>query len=533
MKNEMNTAPEQDMARLASPRVNNFFAHLKLLEERRYAELDGVLNGAQQAFERGEISENALRDMFALDHLHRVDLLPNAREWVTEYPDSYAANHVLFNLLGMAAWEARGILPGRYLTSRRVDLMHEYFEEGAEFGRRALELSAFPLLTIRHGIQVETASGREWGGLALRAIAEPFLVRSVTLCTTIMWAENPKWSGDENRLHEFYETIREWAWEPAQKARLHASYLAEKADSARCQEGGYRQALFLLEAAEQADPSTGFADEKGELYTLLGEPELAEPCLVQAIHQLPLAHTYKRLGTLWLEAGRAESGQWALEQAIKIGHGDATTTLATHLQERPGRPDLPLIESLLESGKAQYSSHAHFVHGCLYYDGDIVARDIHRACEHWHEAGAWGSTRALTNLADFYLFGRVPGIAADPVLGRQYAEAACELDDVGGFDLLGRYLWRNARRKDDYAEALPMLARAADANHPVSLRFLAKSLWFGLGTAVDRPAARYWMDRLKAVDLEKYKFTRSEIRSLTGWSRSFAGSIRDWLAART
>lgn len=338
---------------------------IHLLKNRDFLSLDDYCNEQQQAFEAGRISDVLLSTHVELQNLQRVDLLPIFLEWANSYPQSYMANALAAASLIGVAWEARQNESADRTADYRFEVMAHYLDQAVPLIDRAVALCGVPVMALTSGIQLQ-ASGVIDLEQDYLAEARKLAAKSPLLCRQVMWALNPKWSGDHAALHQFYHEASAFPWSEDQAKLLASSYQLELADLER-QHGDYDKALLLLRGAVELYPRTATHEALAEMLNICGMHREAEACYLKAIECGPVARTYFGLGCLRSSSLNDMVGAaQAFEQATRYGHGEAAARWAElHLNfcmaDRSSNAALyDKIDFMLQEGMQQYSSTAWF-----------------------------------------------------------------------------------------------------------------------------------------------------------------------------
>jgi tetratricopeptide (TPR) repeat protein len=174
-----------------------------MLEARRYDELDQKLSNTQQAYSQGSLTDlQLLRSFSSLDSSHPA-LEARFNEWVTKFPNSYAARLARGTYYWRAGWDRRGDAYIGGVTPKQIAEMRLYFEKAKHDLLDSLNLEAKPVLTYVYLLAIEqhfSASDQKRDILnrSLAIAPSNFVVRR-----SYMGTLETRWGGSTKQMNDF------------------------------------------------------------------------------------------------------------------------------------------------------------------------------------------------------------------------------------------------------------------------------------------------------------------------------------------
>ena len=173
-----------------------------MLKEKRFKDLNVMLEKYQQAFEKDPTDEYKVNNAFTafcnLDSSYEVYF----KEWITHFPDDYQPYLAMAEYHYERGWKSRGYAIAEYTSEEQYEGMRSYFSKALENIDSALAIK--PNLLPAHDIMIGISNASSLGGSEDKVIARAikqfpysFLIR-----TTAFWAKAPKWGGSN------YERIK-------------------------------------------------------------------------------------------------------------------------------------------------------------------------------------------------------------------------------------------------------------------------------------------------------------------------------------
>lgn len=337
--------PPKPADRYVEPRspftLEDFLQIRTWLLARRFEDLDRRLQGLQEAYERGERSEQDLLDFFAMFVAADAAYGPLLEEWVRTKPDSYCAQAAFGTYQVRQAWLKRD----QRWISRTSEKQLREMNHHLELSRKALEaaLALRPRLIPAHvrllecdllgGTRRDLRVHLERG---LRADPSSFELRSGYL-----YALSPSWHGSRVEMRQFAAEAQKWARKNPRLAALQgfvAGYVdvydAWSRDDAQ---GALRSADEALTYGEQWD----FLQQRAQAFVTLRRYSEAAAAAGRVLEIRP--HTVEALrlrgvARWWL--GDREAGLKDLELALALDPADpATLDSRARLHTEADRPE--------------------------------------------------------------------------------------------------------------------------------------------------------------------------------------------------
>ena len=211
---------------------------MSLLSNRRYSELDGRLALTQQAYERGAINDEQLREVFRSFYFTTPSLASNFDEWILQFPHSYVAHlarGIYYKKIGQ---ELRGDRGASETSSEQFQGMEQALAKASADLNLSLSLDSKPLLSYVHQLTIAQLVGRtaEERAILDRSIAldkNNYVVRYA-----FMGALQTRWGGSPEQMQDFMEKCREAHLSATQLGSLQGLIAEDEAWNHRYIEGG-------------------------------------------------------------------------------------------------------------------------------------------------------------------------------------------------------------------------------------------------------------------------------------------------------
>jgi tetratricopeptide (TPR) repeat protein len=314
----------------APPSVPDGSATQALLMSGQYADLDARFAAIQHAYEAGAMSDVALRDAFRAFYSTNAALEAHYAEWVQKHPTSYVAHlarGIYYKKVGI---DRRGEASAAETSAAQFDAMRTAFDAAAEDLYASMKLSAKPLLSYLHAIDLnnyvsEREECRRLLDASLKVDPHNFVVRRKFIVTL-----ETRWGGSADELASFIEESR--------RAGTSADHLRELESVAAENEA------WVLKFRK--NDQSGAADA----YLRASELSPSDGCLKCAADSLMKAERFKEAAALYttmlasdpdfliglsnrgysyLRLGQVPEAIRDLERASALGDASARTTLGT------------------------------------------------------------------------------------------------------------------------------------------------------------------------------------------------------------
>jgi hypothetical protein len=178
---------------------------LRLLRTENYADLDKKMNGLQEAYEQGLISDESLLHAFRAFYDADPGLEGNYRAWVAAYPKSYAAHLAHATYDRILAAQARG---GKYrdeTPQARFDEMDKLLDKAMEENEASVSLTSKPLLTFYSVLWVAGHyEGDDYRKLQTKMLSQANMIDPKNFVVRYQYLHNSqtRWGGSLQRMLE-------------------------------------------------------------------------------------------------------------------------------------------------------------------------------------------------------------------------------------------------------------------------------------------------------------------------------------------
>ncbi len=184
---------------------------LAQLRNAKYSELEQQFTEWQKQFEQGDLAEQDLFLAFSAFEQSATDLGEKLSEWVSAYPESYAAHTAFSKWFLHRAWDLRGGATYNLVSDQGRRGMAYFLEQSEGAARYAVSLSENPLMAWAtvgyvgntHGNNlsqqdVDSQHYPDWFAEAIKANPYSFLIRRIML-----FHLRAEWGGSENHMLSF------------------------------------------------------------------------------------------------------------------------------------------------------------------------------------------------------------------------------------------------------------------------------------------------------------------------------------------
>ena len=124
-------------------------ATLALLKSKKFAELEGRVNGFLSAYTSNRISDEELFYEFGAFDRSLASLTPLIQEWIERHPDSHAAHQAMALHMSAVAWRMRGTDFASETSSHQMDAFHAGLRAAQNWAVRAAALHPKPILSYQ------------------------------------------------------------------------------------------------------------------------------------------------------------------------------------------------------------------------------------------------------------------------------------------------------------------------------------------------------------------------------------------------
>jgi tetratricopeptide (TPR) repeat protein len=245
---------------------------VQLLRDGEYAALESELVAYQDAYERGEITEDM--PTYAVSAFAYADpaLETLFAEWIIGYPESYAARLARGVYYSHLAWLSRGKNTIGRTPAARIRSMRAYFDLAQADFEHGLALNRKAITAYAGLIKIAMAGGDDEMEEAFFEAGLKIAPNSYDLHRARILSLRPRWGGSLDQVSDYVDALLERFPDDERLAKLSAfpDYLVAKNLSHR---GEYDKAVRYFDRAVDVD--TGYLIDRGFLHWRFGRYELA------------------------------------------------------------------------------------------------------------------------------------------------------------------------------------------------------------------------------------------------------------------
>ena len=202
---------------------------VSLLSDRQYGELDRRLSLAQQAYARGSIDDEQLREVFRSFYFTTPSLALNFDEWIANFPRSYVAHlarGIYYEEIGR---EARGPAAASETSREQFQAMERMFAKASADFEQSLSLDTKPLLTYLYQVNIDQLLGR--GEAARKAVDRSIAIdkNNYVVRYAYMFALQTRFLGSGEQMRAFMKECRQAQLSASQLGSLQALIAEDQA----------------------------------------------------------------------------------------------------------------------------------------------------------------------------------------------------------------------------------------------------------------------------------------------------------------
>jgi tetratricopeptide (TPR) repeat protein len=202
---------------------------VSLLSNRQYSELDRRLSLAQQAYDRGAINDEQLREVFRSFYFTDPSFAPNFDEWVAQFPRSYVAHLARGIYYKHVGAEARGPASASETSREQFDAMGRALAKASADLELSLSLDPKPVLTYLQQVTIDQFLGPTEEGRKILDQSIALDPKSYVVRFAYMSELRPRWGGSLEQMRAFLEECRAAHLSGAQLDSLQATIAEEEA----------------------------------------------------------------------------------------------------------------------------------------------------------------------------------------------------------------------------------------------------------------------------------------------------------------
>lgn len=451
---------------------------LTLLHDKKFNELDTLINKTQSLYEQGELDERYLwktQRVFAMDNDPSSEIIFNS--WIEKFPKSYAARVARGFYYEGNGWRSRG---GKYISEtpdHRLTQMNTFFGKARANFEEAQKLTNKPIAALTGLLIISSAEGD-------RVQRDKLLEKVIELSPNALTPRNeyltfiqPKWGGSHVEMEVFVYISHKDLTENQRNILagkiqiLRSDEIEQQADKNPEKRQQYLStALSLVDQALALTPSdVNLLSRKASILTKLGE-------------NMEALHLYDRA----IDLSHAP-GLYASRAALQIDMHNHIAAVA----------DFSMAANLGNLWAQQQL-------GWINYTGAYgMRKNLATALKWFHRSAIWGDT---------------------------YAQL-----------MTGNLIREGAKGRPNLAEAIQWYRLAAEDGYAPAQTNLGSMYWNGMGVETSRLEAMYWWRRAAAQnDVEAKRniqhllnpFDRAWMlvaESIIDPLRAFAKELKPWI----
>lgn len=181
---------------------------IQMLKERRYEQLDRLMNKVQDAYEANKIAESALNYIVRTFHLADPEIGERLGEWSAKMPNSFAPDIASGSYNLAVAWVIRGTEYVLFTSDEQFDQMKEFLRKSNASYRSGLEKR--PHTPIAWADLISVMMGIGGGRIPINLVysqAMDVLPESPIIHERYHYALSPKWTGSKSAQRELRKKL--------------------------------------------------------------------------------------------------------------------------------------------------------------------------------------------------------------------------------------------------------------------------------------------------------------------------------------
>lgn len=249
--------------------------------------LENKLNASQHSFEQKKLSAKELN--YKYENLSELDrLLENSiaekrlNEWVSKFPNSYAAKMIRGNYFADMADTARGELSASKTTEKQFSEMRRFHQLASTDLEESIKLTKLPLISHMRLISMSTTASNEIvkNENYLKALA--ISPSNILLHEQVLYGLQPRWGGSHDAMRDYIAAVSSKLESEKDQKILAAIIKADIADGLMRLEKYAESYALYKEVMELTAPSLYLCSRAYIGYKLKKEPASVVKDLIQA-----------------------------------------------------------------------------------------------------------------------------------------------------------------------------------------------------------------------------------------------------------
>lgn len=255
-----------------------------LLAANDVAAVDAYLNGVQERFEKGSITEIELRNAFRPVYDLKGAAAENLHAWSTSHANSYAAHLAEGIFLKKRGLAARGRKWISETSESQLDEMQRYMAPAKVELERSRKLTKKPLLSIFHLLEIafNLGGGQSSESRALVRAANAFAPGNALVRNRYLQGLMPRWGGSYAAAEDFISASKAEAVPEAVLDQMQAILHQDRGRSLE-HEGDHAAAMAEFERALELGKKVGGTFQAdflpGARHYVCSGPNAARYCL--------------------------------------------------------------------------------------------------------------------------------------------------------------------------------------------------------------------------------------------------------------
>ena len=241
--------------------------------------LEKTLNGVQQDFEHNRQNNTALSDTYySFNYLQReMDAALASRrlnDWVTHYPNSYAAKTVRGMFLSDKAFQARGNKFAADTTDAQFTEMRKWYTLAKRDLLTSLKLTPYPLISRIRLYNIAMVESDDRAKQTHFLAAYKMAPTSMQLHREVLISLTPRWGGSYEAMQAYINKISPGLDSNKNKNVLQSMIIEDKASNLIAKKQ-YEEAYTLYNEAIELRDSSNYLCKRAYLGSLLKKPALS------------------------------------------------------------------------------------------------------------------------------------------------------------------------------------------------------------------------------------------------------------------
>ncbi len=219
-----------------------------MLLEERFDELDTILAGYQQDFEKDPLDEYKVFSAYNAFYLHNPSYETLFKKWLAAAPAHYQPYLAIAKYYDARAWQSRGTDWAKDTSDEQFKEMYAFLATAEQYAETALDKNErlAPAHSLLIGIAELNGNDRVKEQRIKRS--RELFPYSFMLRSSYIWTEQPRWGGSYAAMAQIAKEAMPYAGKNPRLLALYGYIYQDQADMLE-RDDNYKEALHLLDQA--------------------------------------------------------------------------------------------------------------------------------------------------------------------------------------------------------------------------------------------------------------------------------------------